>query len=154
MQIERPSRLMIHMATALLWAQRATCKQPNRKVGAVITTADMTRVLSIGYNGPAKGLPNDACRNTSGSCGCLHAETNAIAQVDSTIPNKHLFVTLQPCEMCASLIAQANISTVWYLRPYRNTNGLKILRACQIQVHRMQLVDFETLLNWEVVHRG
>jgi len=134
---QRPKREIIHMTTAILWGQRSTCKRPNRKIGAVITTSDMTQILSIGYNGPCKGLFNDSCRNTEGNCGCLHAEMNAIAKVDSTIPNKVLFITMQPCEMCASLIAQANISMVWYLDSYRNNDGLSILSQCNIRHHQM-----------------
>ena len=135
--MERPKREIIHMCTALMWGQRSTCKRPNRKIGAVITTDDMTQILSIGYNGPCKGLFNDACRNTEGNCLCLHAEMNAIAKVDSTILNKVLFVTMQPCEMCASLIAQANISMVWYLDSYRTNDGLVILNQCSIKNRQM-----------------
>jgi len=151
--MERPSREYIHMSTAILWGQRSTCKRPNRKIGAVITTEDMTQVLAVSYNGPCKGLPNDACRNTENSCGCLHAETNAIAKVDSTIKNKILFVTMQPCEMCASLIAQANIKKVYYLDEYRNTDGLKILSDCGIlydQLYRRTLSDLLAMLGDEL----
>ena len=150
--MNRPEREYIHMATAIIWGQRSTCKRPNRKIGAVITTEDMTQVLSVAYNGPAKGLPNDACRNTENSCGCLHAETNAIAKVNSTIQNKILFVTMQPCEMCASLIAQANIKKVYYLDNYRNTDGLKILSDCGIwydQLNHKPLSDLFSALGYE-----
>jgi len=150
----RPSREQIHMSTAYLWGQRSTCKRPNRKIGAVITTEDMTQVLAIGYNGVSKKLPNDACRNIPGDCLCLHAEMNAIAKVDSTILNKVIFITMSPCEMCASLIAQANINKVWYLYDYRNTDGLKILSDCGIlydqinsnQLKSLILIDKESSL--------
>ena len=46
--MERPSREEIHMKTAIMWGQRSTCKRPNRKIGCVITSEDMTRILSIG----------------------------------------------------------------------------------------------------------
>jgi len=144
--MSRISREQIHMATAYLWGQRSTCKRPNRKIGAVITSEDMTQVLAIGYNGPAKGLPNDYCKGNEGNCGCLHAEMNAIAKADSTIPNKILFVTMSPCEMCASLIAQSKISMVWYLNKYRNNDGLKILCQCGIQFDQMDLSRLESLV--------
>lgn len=137
----RPSRAEIHMMTALMWAQRSWCKRPNGHVGAVITTSDLRRVLSIGYNGPARGLANDRCRNTAGTCGCIHAEANAIAHVDGTTPNKALFCTVQPCEMCAQLIVQANISKVYFLKDYRNTEGAKILADCNVTLERVDLPD-------------
>jgi len=150
--MSRPSRERIHMSTAYLWGLRSTCKRPNRKIGAVITTGDMTQILAIGYNGPAKGLPNDYCRGSKeiGTCGCLHAEMNAIAKVDSTITDKVLFVTMSPCEMCASLIAQANIKKVWYLHDYRNSDGQKILYECGIMFALISVKDL--LLPKEIVY--
>jgi len=126
------------MATAYLWSQRALCKRPNRQVGCVITTEDMRRVLSHGYNGSPKQLPNDSCRNIPGDCSCVHAEGNAIAMVDGTIPNKIMFITMEPCESCANLIAQANITKIFYCEDYRNQKGLIRLRDCNITVVKME----------------
>jgi len=120
------------MKTAFLWAARSTCKLPNRKVGCVITTEDMDRILAIGYNGSPLAMPNDSCRDMTGKCGCLHAEQNAIAMVDGTIPNKVAFITMEPCESCANLIAQSNIDKVYYYAEYRNHDGLYRLNACHI----------------------
>jgi len=133
----RPSRENIYMKIAFLWANRSLCKQENRKIGCVITTNDMRLVLSTGYNGPPKQLDNLACRGTKGFCGCLHAEQNAIAMVDGTIPNKILFVTMEPCENCANLIAQSNISKVFYCEDYRNHIGIERLKECNITVIKM-----------------
>lgn len=130
----RPSRESIHLETASLWSKRSTCKQENRQVGCVITSEDMRRVLAIGYNGPPRAMPNDSCRQVKSDCGCLHAEMNAIAAVDSSIPNKILFVTMAPCEMCASLIAQAGISKVYYRDDYKNRVGIVRLTECKVEV--------------------
>jgi dCMP deaminase len=132
------------MMTALLWSKRGLCKLPGRDVGAVITTNDMKQILSIGYNGPPKGLPNSSCRGTrevqdGRICGCIHAEVNAIAQVDGRIGGKVLFVTLAPCEACALAAIQANISTVYYHDSYRNTNGIEVLEKCGVQVQQYQV---------------
>jgi len=152
--MERPSREQIHMSTAYLWGQRSMCKRRNRKIGAVITSEDMTQILAIGYNGPAKGLSNDYCQGSEaiGVCGCLHAEMNAIAKVDSTIPNKVLFVTMSPCEMCASLIAQANIKKVWYLDDYRTTDGLRVLSDCGILYDQMDVKEIDQLLTKKIIY--
>lgn len=127
----------MHMLTCLLWGQRSLCKRA--KVGAVITTGDMRRVLSIGYNGPARGLPHDRCRGTQGTCGCLHAEDNAIAQVDSTIPDKAIFLPMWPCEMCAQRIVQANISSVYFLAEYRSSAGVDVLNQCGVRLQQVEL---------------
>lgn len=129
----RPSREGIHMATAVAWSKRSLCKR--LQVGAVITTPDMRQILSVGYNGPAMGLPHNRCREKEvGNCGCLHAEDNAIVKVDGSIPNKIMFVTESPCEMCAQRIIQANIVEVIYLGKYRTELGMEILKCCEIKI--------------------
>lgn len=133
----RPSRESIHMQTAFLWGQRSVCKRPNRKIGCVITTQDMRQILSIGYCGPSRKLPNDSCRNIPKNCGCLHAETNSIAYVDGTIPNKIMFVTMSPCEMCAALITQVNIKTVYFTEYYQDNTGLELLEKCGIKTIKL-----------------
>lgn len=133
----RPTKEQIHMQTAFLWSKRATCKRPSRNVGCIITTKDLNCILSIGYNGPPTKLPNDACRNIKGDCGCVHAEQNAISRVDSTVQNKIIFLTMIPCEACANLIAQSNIIKVYYCEDYRNQQGLIRLRECEIEVERV-----------------
>ncbi len=137
MDNDRPTKEKLHMQTAFLWAQRATCKQSNRKIGCVITTENLNRILSIGYNGSPTAMSNDSCRNIKGDCGCLHAEQNAIAMVDGTILHKVLFVTMNPCESCANLIVQSNIDVVYYSNPYRNIQGIDRLRDCNVKVLRI-----------------
>ncbi len=145
----RVSRESIHMATASLWSLRATCSLHNRNIGCVITTDDMRRILSIGYNGPARTLPDNYCLTWRTShlvplqmigsrCPCLHAEANAIAYVDSTIPNKTLFVTMQPCEQCSQMILQSNITRVCYWQDYRDVTGVELLRRGGVVVDRIE----------------
>ena len=48
-----------------------------------------------------------------------HAEMEAIAQANETLgtwrlENCHLYVTLEPCPMCAGAILNARIARVWY----------------------------------------
>ncbi len=145
----RPTRESLHMMTAMLWSKRGLCKLSGRDVGAVITTADMRQILAIGYNGPPRGMANDACRGTreipdGRICGCVHAEANAIAQVDGRLSDKVMFVTLAPCEVCAALLIQANIKTVFYHEPYRNMNGIEVLEKCNVQVSQYQITAVGT----------
>ena len=139
MEFSRPTREQIHISTAFLWASRSM--DPRRKVGAVITTEDMKRILSIGYNGPAKGLPDSYIRDEPGNSGCLHAEDNAIAMVDSTIPDKIIFITDEPCEMCAQRIVNANITRVYYHHPYRAHTGLSVLDKCGVPFEQIDGVS-------------
>lgn len=139
----RPTKEQIHMLTAYLWAKRSLCKLYNRKIGCVITSEDMRLILGVGYNGNPAAMPNDSCRNITGNCGCLHAEQNAIAMADGSIPNKLLFVTMTPCESCANLIAQANIKKVHYCEEYRNNQGLTRLHECNIDTIHMHKDHFE-----------
>lgn len=131
---DRIDRASLHMLTAMMWASRSTCRRLS--VGCVITTSDLRRVLSIGYNGPAKGLSHRRCTGEPGRCGCLHAEDNAIAAVDSTIPNKAVFITAAPCETCSQRIIQAGVSRVMFAEAYRLQEGLEILRACNVHVEQ------------------
>lgn len=136
--MSRPTRESLHMLTALMWSQRSLCKRLH--VGSVITSADMRQVLAIGYNGPGKGLPHDRCRGEQpGACGCVHSEANAIAAVDSTIPNKLLFVSHQPCETCAQLVMNAGIRAVYYWTTYRDDTGANLLRSADIPCQPMAL---------------
>ena len=93
-------------------AKRSTCKR--LQVGTVITTTDFRKVLAIGYNGNATGLENKCDSDTSGNCGCLHSEENAIINSDSPRnTEKYVFVTHLPCKMCAKrLLNLGNVKKV------------------------------------------
>lgn len=137
----RPSRIDLHMLTALMWSTRSVCKRRGGGPGngAVITTPDLTQVLSIGYNGPARGVPHDHCTNEVGNCLCLHAEENAIIRLRSSEAHPSLFTTSSPCVLCAQRIIQRDIEKVFYLNEYRSSDGLDLLRGQGVQVMRVFL---------------
>lgn len=119
------------MHMAVMWSCRSVCSR--LRVGAIITSGDMRQVLSIGYNGPARGLPHNSCTGNPGQCGCLHAEDNAIAQLSASHHrNLVLFSTAAPCVMCAQRIVNAGIRVVHYQTEYRNDAGLDMLRRCNV----------------------
>lgn len=72
---------------------------------------------------------------------CIHAEMNAIAKVDNTIMDKIMFVTMSPCEMCASLIIQSNISIVYYCEEYRDTKPLQLLKKVGIVIRHLKILE-------------
>ena len=119
-------------------ATRSTCKR--LQVGSVVTSGDFTRVLAIGYNGNARGLPNTCDREEPGNCGCIHSEINALLKLDYTEPTKLLFLTDTPCLDCAKAIINASIDAVYYLREYRKTEGLDLLRSVGIPTQQVDVL--------------
>lgn len=135
--MQRPSFADIYMQMACLLAQRSTCLR--LQVGAVITSHDYRKVLSIGYNGNATGLPNtcDIVGDAAvGGCGCLHAEENAAISCDvPRATRKHVFTTHLPCPTCAKrLINLGGVEQVYYLHDYRRPESRDILARSAIDV--------------------
>lgn len=130
------------MELAHALAKRSSCARLN--VGTVITSTDYRKVLAIGYNGNAAGLPNTCDRSDAGNCGCLHSEENAVINCDSPrAMEKHVFVTHLPCVACAKrLINLGGVKKVFYDLPYRSTESIELLKSVNIDV--IQLIAPET----------
>jgi len=132
--MNRPSFEEIYMSFAETISKRSTCQR--LQVGAVAVSTDFRKVLAIGYNGNASGLPNTCNHETPGNCGDLHAEENLCINIDSPrSTDKYVFVTHSPCEMCAKrLINLGNVKKVFYKNKYRVTIGLELLAQVGIEV--------------------
>lgn len=124
----------VYMRMAEELAKRSTCAR--NQVGSVITSADLTQVLGIGYNGNARGLPNRCDTTEPGSCGCVHSEANALLKAGAQTPGKRMFVTVSPCVMCAKMIVNANVERVYYRRSYRLASGIEVLQEAGIEVEQ------------------
>jgi dCMP deaminase len=135
----RPSFASIYMRLAFSLAERSTCRR--LKVGTVITSTDFRKVLAVGYNGNASGLPNDCDRDEPGNCGCLHSEENAVINCDSPrYVEKLVFVTHLPCVMCAKrLINLGNVRTVYYAEAYRLLDSISVLEQGRIEVVQLRV---------------
>ena len=133
----RPTFIQIYMNLAGDLAKRSTCKR--LQVGTVITSTDFRKVLAVGYNGNAAGLPNGCDRDEPGNCGCLHSEDNAVINYDSPRSlEKVVFVTHLPCVTCAKrLINLGNVRTVYYQEEYRLRDAIQILESKGIGVIRV-----------------
>lgn len=133
----RPSFEEIYMQLALTLAERSTCKRLN--VGTVVTSTDYRKVLAIGYNGNAAGLPNQCDRDEAGNCGCLHSEENAVINCDSPrFVEKHVFVTHLPCVACAKrLINLGGVKKIFYRNAYRVTTSIDVLTSVGIEVKQI-----------------
>jgi dCMP deaminase len=121
----RPSWDDYFMDITRLVAKRTTCLR--RAVGAIIVKDK--RILATGYNGaPANvrhcqevGCMRQQLNVESGQrhelCRGIHAEQNAIIQAayhGVSVKGASLYSTTQPCSICAKMIINAGIDTIYY----------------------------------------
>ncbi len=134
----RPTFEAIYLMLAKTLAGRSTCGR--LKVGTVITSTDFRKVLAVGYNGNATGLPNCCDREEPGNCGCLHSEENAVINCDAPrFIEKVVFVTHLPCVQCAKrLINLGNVKKIYYGEDYRIRDSLEVLKTVGIQVEHLK----------------
>jgi dCMP deaminase len=123
--VTRPPLFEVYMRMAEELAKRSTCRRLS--VGTVITDYQLENVVGIGYNGNARGFPNDCDSPTPGACGCIHSEMNALVKAPGQLEDKVVFVTASPCPACAKLVIQAKVRFLYYRVPYRRPQGLEIL---------------------------
>lgn len=145
---DRPSWETYFMQIAALVALRSTCLR--RQVGAVIV--NHKRILSTGYNGAPSGIPH--CRETgclretmqvpSGErhelCRGIHAEQNAIIQAafhGVSISKSILFCTNHPCSICAKMLINSGIKTVYHQFGYADDLAREMFREAGMQVIRL-----------------
>jgi len=124
--VDRPPLFEVYMRMAEELAKRSTCAR--LQVGTVLTDSDLENVVAIGYNGNARGFPNQCDGSEPGRCGCIHSEQNALVKAPGQLRGKVAFVTASPCVMCAKLMIQANVAYVFYREAYRDPAGLEVLR--------------------------
>jgi dCMP deaminase len=129
---DRISRHEMFMRMAEVVAQRATC--PRKKVGVLIADNELLNVRAIGYNGQPTGFPH-ICRYTEpGNCGCTHAEVNALIKAPYGAGPLRMFCSsYSPCEACARLIVNSDVTMVYYREEYRLRDGLDILWRGQVR---------------------
>ncbi len=131
-QVTRPPLYEVYMRMAEELAKRSTCSR--LRVGTVITSATLEHVVSIGYNGNARGFPNRCDSAEVGKCGCIHSEMNALVKSPGELRDKVAFVTASPCVMCAKLMVQANVSHLFFREAYRLPAGLEVLEQAGVVV--------------------
>lgn len=127
------------MEIALVVATRSTCLR--RHVGAVLVKN--RQILATGYNGAPRGIAHCAevgCLRErlhvpSGErhelCRGLHAEQNAIIQAayhGVQICGAEMYSTHQPCILCAKMLVNAGISTLYYAGDYPDPLSLELFR--------------------------
>ncbi|WP_352419508.1 cytidine/deoxycytidylate deaminase family protein [Proteiniborus sp.] len=145
----RPSWDEYFMEIVNVVKKRSTCTR--RQVGALIVMDK--RILSTGYNGAPIGLKH--CEEVgclreklgvpSGQrhelCRGLHAEQNAIVQAANSgisIKGGTIYVTDQPCVLCAKMIINAGIKRVVFSGDYPDELSTNMLQEAGIE-----LIKFE-----------
>ena len=144
--IKRPSWDEYFMQMAELTAQRSTCLR--RHVGAVIVQDK--HVVATGYNGAPKGVAH--CAELGGClrekmgipsgerhelCRALHAEQNAIIQAATlaqSIEGASIYITHQPCIICAKMIINAGIKRIVVKEGYPDEMSVKMLDEAGLKI--------------------
>ena len=141
----RPSWDEYFMTLANEVATRTTCLR--RAVGAIIVKD--RRILATGYNGVPTGLAH--CAETgclrqqlgvpSGQrheiCRGLHAEQNAIIQaatLGQSIEGATIYITHQPCIICAKMIINAGIRRIVVKEGYPDEMSVGILQEAGLKI--------------------
>jgi dCMP deaminase len=119
-----------------LYQRRSTCLR--LQVGAIIVRDG--RVISGGYNGAPAGMAHctaDICGPEKPCTRTIHAEANAIAfaaKYGIATQDCGMWITDSPCNECAKLIINAGISSVIFLRPYRDEAPTDLLVKAGVNV--------------------
>lgn len=144
--MNRPSWDEYFMETAELAAKRSTCMR--RNVGAVIVKDK--HIIATGYNGAPRGIKH--CEERGGClreklnvpsgerhelCMALHAEQNAIIQAATlghSVEDGTIYVTHQPCVICAKMIINAGIKRIVVREGYPDQLSVDILEEAGLRI--------------------
>ena len=146
-KLNRPGWDEYFLETAQLVARRATCLR--RSVGAVLVKDK--RILATGYNGAPSGIAH--CEHTgclrkklkisSGErhelCRGLHAEQNVLLQAalyGVSTKGSVLYITNQPCIICAKMIINAGIKEIVFIGDYPDRMARAFLKKAKIKIRK------------------
>lgn len=101
----------------------------SQKVGCVVVSHDLERVLGVGYNGGAAGI-SDREFIPSDRSGYVHAEENALLKAGAIEKDKVMFLTHTPCVMCAKRAINSGVARVYCRQPNQRGDamGVAVLR--------------------------
>lgn len=132
---------LINISYVLTLASLSKCTQG--RVAAGLFAKDFSQIFAIGINGGPKGQQDCLCG--TGKYGCVHAEQNCLVKNRDNTTAKILICSKQPCQMCASLIVNAdvNIKEVWYINQYKDDTGINILQEAGIKVYHISEITIQ-----------
>ncbi|MBN2851417.1 MAG: dCMP deaminase family protein [Clostridia bacterium] len=143
--MSRPTWDAYFMDIVELVKTRSTCIR--RQVGALIVKDK--RILTSGYNGAPQGVRHceeigclrQQLNVPSGEkhelCRAIHAEQNALVQAAKTgisVEGATIYVTLQPCSLCAKLLINAGIKRVVYRGSYPDEMAMSMFNEARIEL--------------------
>jgi len=138
------------MEMASLVATWSSCFKENRQVGAVVVRDK--RILTTGYNGASSGIVS--CKDKgeclrvklnieSGTrqeiCYAVHAEQNAIiqaAKIGVSVEGATIYVTHQPCSICAKMIINSGIKRIVYKEGYPDDFSMQLFEEANIKIEK------------------
>ena len=147
--MNRPTWDEYFMEMAELTAKRSTCLR--RQVGAAIVCD--RHVVATGYNGAPRGIAH--CEDRGGClrqqmnvpsgerhelCRALHAEQNAIIQaaaLGQSVEGATIYITHQPCVICAKMIINAGIKRIIIKEGYPDEMAVEILNEAGIKIEKL-----------------
>lgn len=127
---------------------RSTCLR--RQVGALIVKDK--RIISTGYNGAPMnckhcsetGCLREKLNVPSGErhelCRAIHAEQNAIVQAayaGVSLNGSTIYVTAQPCVLCAKMIINAGIEKIVFKGDYPDELAMNLLKESGVRVIKL-----------------
>lgn len=134
-----------YMEYAIQLSSKANCIKG--KVGAILVKDN--NIISEGVNSVPNGInpcKEETCLRKklnlkSGEnqelCYVVHAEQNALIDALNKhvdVKNSTLYVTKQPCIICAKMLINAGVKQIIYLKPYPDKYSEKILAEAQIEI--------------------
>lgn len=145
---KRPRWDEYFLEVAYLVSKRATCLR--RSVGAVLVKDK--RILATGYNGAPSGLRhcieigclraklNIPSGQRQELCRGLHAEQNVLVQAalyGISTKGSILYVTNQPCIICAKMLINAGIKEIVIANGYPDRMARDFLKQAKIRVKKV-----------------
>lgn len=136
------------MGIAKQVALRSTCTR--RKIGALVVCDK--RVLATGYNNVPSGIEHCTTRGClrdemnipSGQrhelCRGIHAEQNALVQAakyGTSIDGAAMYVTAQPCILCAKMMINAGIKEIVFTGDYPDDFSRRMLEEAGVALRRI-----------------
>ena len=144
---KRPSWDEYFLEVAVLVSKRSTCLR--RYVGAVLVKDK--KILATGYNGAPSGVQHcidigclrEKLNIPSGQrhelCRGLHAEQNVILQAalhGISTKGSDLYVTNQPCIICAKMLINAGIKEIIISDGYPDEMSAKFLKEAKVRIRK------------------
>ena len=145
----RPSWNEYFMKLVKSVAARSTCARHNRQVGSILVRGK--RILATGYNGAPSGMKHcleigcirDKLKIPSGTrheiCRAIHSEQNAVIQCavyGVSSKGSTLYVTHQPCTICAKILINAGVKRIIYEKPYPDEFSQSLLKEAGVKLEQ------------------